>query len=173
MEFIKTYWLFLASLATFIIVMSFVDKTNTRNRNRARGQIKGGILSEDFSYADLRVISERWWQKEMDTTFTLKLMLADAVSTEDKELSNHKDLLRSLKKEHEINQLFSELPENVRLKLRELQSSSSEGEEVIHHLASSLSTLYSKNQRAKKRDRVITLTGVFIGVAGLLLSILK
>ena len=153
--------------------MYFIDRTNTRFRNRSREQIKGGILAETLSYDDLRVISERWWQKELDISFTLKLMLADAVSNEDKESSDHIDLLRSLKKEHEMNQLFSELPENVRSKLRELQSSSSTGEEAIQQLANSLSTLYSKNQRAKKRDRIIALTGIAIGLAGLLFSIVK
>ena len=110
MDFIRTYWFFLAAPMTLGFVMYFIDKTNTRFRNRSREQIKGGILAETLSYEDLRVISERWWQKELDTSFTLKLMLADAVSNEDKELSNHIDFLRSLKKEHEMNQLFSELP---------------------------------------------------------------
>lgn len=173
MEILKTYWFFIALPFTVFLVIYFADRAKTRFMHRSREQIRGGILAGSLSYEDLRVISDRWWQKEADLTFTLKLMLAGAVSDEDKELSTHADLLRNLKKEHEMNQLFSELPENVRLKLRELQASSTAGEEAIHHLATSLSSLYSKNQIAKKKERMIMWLGVAIGVAGLLFSIYK
>lgn len=154
-------------------LMYLVDKANTRRRNRSREQIKSGVIFSKISYEDLKVISDRWWQKDEDLSFTLKLMLADALSNEDKDLSNHADLLRNLKKEHEMNQLFSELPENVRLKLRELKATSVQGEEVINQLAASLSTLYSKNQRIKKKERMLALLGLAVGVAGILVSIIK
>ncbi|WP_419227285.1 hypothetical protein [Alteromonas sp. OM2203] len=171
MEILKTYWFFIASAITIFLVLYFVDRAKTRFMNRSREQIRGGILTGSLSYDDLKVISRRWWQKESDLTFTLELMLAGAVSNEDKGLSEHSDLLRNLKKEHEMNQLFSELPENVRLKLRELQASSPEAEETIHQLATSLSSLYSKNQIAKKRERMVMWLGIMIGIAGLLFSI--
>lgn len=145
-----------------------IDSAKERWRKRFREQIKLATQSERLSYSDLQHIAERWSQDRNSVLQSLRVLLSDALSGEQKDLAGVTDRIRTLLIEHQAREPFAELPENISIQLANLSNSQPE---PVTQLAASLSELYSKNQRESKKQKRLGVFGFIVGVIGVLLSI--
>jgi hypothetical protein len=146
----------------------FVDYAKDQWRKRFRHQIKLALARESLSFTDLQHIAERWGQDRKQVLQSLRVLLAEGLSGEDKDLIPRVDSIRSLLAQHEAREPYAELPENISLQLASLAKQESTD---VSQLASSLSDLYSKNQREATRQKKLSFWGFVVGVIGLLLSV--
>lgn len=148
-----------------------IDYAKLNWRKRFRQQIKLALIGETFVFQDLEHLSERWVQDRKAVLQSLRVLLADAVSGEDGELSKRVETVRKILTLHQAREPYSELPENIGLQLARIAESSSTTGDAIAQLAVSLSELYSSNQRELIKQKKLSFWGFIVGVAGLLASI--
>ncbi|TOL61843.1 hypothetical protein CGH93_23650, partial [Vibrio parahaemolyticus] len=74
-----------------------------------------------LKFEDIAHIQERWQQNRQSVLFSLRLMLSDAIASEDEELKSKVEEIRDLIISHEQHEPFSELPENISLQLNSLK----------------------------------------------------
>lgn len=155
----------------FSLVPVLKDVTENHWRKQFRKQIKQALCAGEVNYNDLQQIAERWSQDRKAVLQSLRVMLADALAGEETSLSESRQLIRDLLTEHERAEPYSELPENISLQLATLTKRDEKNTPLVEQLASSLSELYSSNQRQLLRQSRYTVAGVFIGVVGVLVGI--
>lgn len=148
-----------------------IDYAKLNWRKRFRQQIKLALIREAFVFQDLEHLSERWVQDRKAVLQSLRVLLSDAVSGEDGELSKRVETVRKILMQHQAREPYAELPENISLQLARIAESSSSIADAIAQLAVSLSELYSSNQRELIKQKKLSFWGFIVGVAGLLASI--
>jgi hypothetical protein len=164
--------LVLAALALAIAVFNLiVDWPKDRWRTRFREQLKAAVILQSMGYADLQHLAERWNQDRQAVLHSLRMLLSEAIAGEGNSLSERADFLRRLLLEHQAREPYAELPQNISLQLAALQNFSTDRPDAIPQLATSLSDLYSKNQRDLARQKKLTVWGFVVGVLGLLASL--
>lgn len=154
--------------AGFLFLSDFA-KNNWRKRFRQ--QAASAIAGPGLTYSELQHIAERWSQDRKSVLHTLRILLAAALSAEDKGLVQHADRISNLLKSHEEREPYAELPENISLQLAALTVITQSKPDAVPQLASSLSDLYSTNQRELAKQKKLSLWGFIVGVFGLLLSV--
>lgn len=147
------------------------DFTKNRWRKRFRQQAASAITGPGLTYSELQHIAERWSQDRKSVQSALRILLAAALSAEDKGLLQHVDRISDLLKNHEAREPYAELPENISLQLAALTVITQEKPDTVPQLASSLSALYSTNQRELVKQKKLSLWGFIVGVLGVLLSV--
>jgi hypothetical protein len=157
--------------AVFSAASITIDYAKLNWRKRFRQQIKLAFIREAFIFQDLEHLSERWAQDRKAVLQSLRVLLADAVSGEDEELTKRVETVRKILLQHQAREPYSELPENIGLQLARIAESSSSTADAIAQLAVSLSELYSSNQRELIKQKKLSFWGFIVGVAGLLASI--
>jgi hypothetical protein len=154
---------------TAIPIAADIAKRNWRNRFRQ--QIKLAIQHGNLTFQDLEHIAESWNQDRNSVLQSLRILLGEAVSTETADLAKNCEQVRGLLSKHQSQEPFAELPENISLQLARISESKPELNITVTQLASSLSELYSKNQRDLQKQKKYGLFGFIIGVIGVVLSI--
>jgi len=130
--------------------------------------LRKGLKSGQMTYSDLQHIAESWKQNRQAILFGLRKMLSHAISG-DEDLANAVDAIRELIKEHEKNEPFAELPENISLQLADIQKNPDK--DKINQLAASLSTLYISHQQNISKEKLWTKAGFTIGIIGVIWSV--
>ena len=148
-----------------------IDWAKENWRKRFREQMKAAVVRQSMNYADLQHLAERWNQDRQAVLQSLRVLLSEAIAGEDDSLSERTEFLRQLLLEHQAREPYAELPENISLQLAALRSTVSNRPDAIPQLATSLSDLYSKNQRELARQKKLTIWGFVVGVLGLLASL--
>ncbi|MBE4358984.1 hypothetical protein HJ054_23310 [Vibrio parahaemolyticus] len=124
-----------------------------------------------MKFEDIAHIQERWQQNRQSVLFSLRLMLSDAIASEDEELKSKVEEIRDLIISHEQHEPFSELPENISLQLNSLKGLGEGVDSQIVQLASSLTDLYSSNKTEIAKQKKFAIWGFIVGVLGVLISI--
>ncbi len=164
---------------TIATIPMLIDSARNNWKKRFRQQVKAGITKGQLTYEDMLHISERWSQDRKGILLSLRIMHADAVSGEDEKLSEALASLRELINEHQKNEPFAELPENISIQLNQLTSIMDNPESnKVSQLAASLSELYASNQNELLKQKrftrwsfVVGAISLFVGAGSLYLSI--
>lgn len=158
----------------FVIAISMIpiaiDTAKSNWRKRFRQQIKLAVQKGNLSFSDLEHIAERWFQNRNSVLQSLRVLLSEAVSGEDEDLSKCCTEVRDLLDQHQSREPYAELPENISLQLSRIRETRPELSTAVTQLASSLSDLYSTNQRELQKQKKFSYWGFIIGIIGLLLS---
>jgi hypothetical protein len=153
------------------IVPVLKDVAENHWRKQFRKQVKQALAAGELEYNDLQHIAERWSQDRKSVLQSLRVMLSDSLGGDEENLSGSRQLIRNLLREHERAEPYSELPENISLQLSTLTKVSEQNSPLVEQLASSLSELYSSNQRQLLRQSRYTVAGAFIVVIGVLIGV--
>ncbi|WP_345873110.1 hypothetical protein [Shewanella algae] len=136
-----------ALIGAFIgIAFILKDSAESNWRKRFREQVKKGISNGTLTAADMPHLYERWSQDRQSVLFSLRIMLSEAIASEDEQLKEKIGQIRELISKHEEREPFSELPENISIQLNSLKEDNSNIEKPVTQLASSLTDLYSTNK---------------------------
>lgn len=168
-----------ALLGIIVSLIPVLKETAESNwKKQFRKQVRFGVIKGHLTYEDMQHIAERWSQNRKSILFSLRIMHSEAISGEDEELSGKVQEIRDLIQDHQNQEPYSELPENISLQLDSLSKSNAVDEEHISQLATSLSELYVSNQQKHSRQvkfaywgAIAGIIGVFIGVAGLYFAV--
>lgn len=163
-----------ASVLTAIVAAVstvLIDWAKEKWKKRFRDQLKAAVIRQSLTYADLQHLAERWNQDRQAVLQSLRVLLSEAIAGEGEGLSERVDFLRQLLIEHQSREPYAELPENISLQLAALSPALMDRPEAVPQLATSLSDLYSKNQRELMRQKRLTVWGFVVGVLGLLASL--
>lgn len=161
-----------ALIASVLAVVPLaIDSAKSNWRKRFRQQLKLGVARETVTFNDLEHLAERWNQDRKAVLQSLRVLLSEALSGEDSELSSHVEKLRSLLAQHESREPYAELPENISLQLAGISATAPSVSGPIGQLAASLGDLYSSNQRDLSRQKKLSFWGFVVGVVGLVLSV--
>ncbi|EHK0839407.1 TPA: hypothetical protein KDZ67_004563 [Vibrio parahaemolyticus] len=171
--FMKSTSAFIGALFGMFIGLGFVlkDSVESNWKKRFREQVKKGVSSGSLKFEDIAHIQERWQQNRQSVLFSLRLMLSDAIASEDEELKSKVEEIRDLIISHEQHEPFSELPENISLQLNSLKGLGEGVDSQIVQLASSLTDLYSSNKTEIAKQKKFAIWGFIVGVLGVLISI--
>ncbi|QEI13506.1 hypothetical protein [Cellvibrio japonicus] len=163
----------LGGLIGTVIGIAFIlkDSAETNWRKRFREQVKKGIVNGTLTAADMPHLYERWSQNRQSVLFSLRIMLSEAIASEDEQLKEKISEIRELIRKHEEREPFSELPENISIQLNSLKEENLDHEKSITQLASSLTDLYSTNKTEITKQKRLAFWGFLIGVLGVLISI--
>lgn len=148
-----------------------IDWAKEKWKKRFRDQLKAAVILKSLTYADLQHLAERWNQDRQAVLQSLRVLLSDALAGEGENLPERTDFLRQLLMEHQSREPYAELPENISLQLAALSQALQDRSDAVPQLATSLSDLYSKNQRELMRQKRLTVWGFVVGVLGLLASL--
>ena len=114
---------------------------------------------------------ERWQLDRSSVLQSLRILLSDVIAEENSELKDKVDEIRTLIKEHENREPFSELPENISLQLDIIKGSKSDNtDELVNQLASSLTELYVSNNNELRTEKNYAWLGFIVGVADVTFS---
>lgn len=72
------------------------DSAESNWKKRFREQVRNGILNGNLKPEDMQHLHERWSQDRQSVLFSLRIMLAEAISAEDEKLKDKADEIRSL-----------------------------------------------------------------------------
>ena len=149
-----------------------VDAAKSNWRKRFREQIKAGIINSNLTYEDMLHIAERWYQDRKAILFCLRVLHSDAIAGDNEKLSGSLELLRKLITEHQTNEPYAELPENIGLQLGNIQQElKTEKGNSVTQLASSLSVLYSSNIQELSKQKKLAFWGFIFGILGLIVGV--
>lgn len=162
------------AVGTFVGLLPILkDVAEGHWRKQFRKQIKEAISAGELEYNDLQHIAERWNQDRKAVLQSLRVMLSESLAGEDAKLSSARQLVRDLLVEHQRAEPYAELPENISLQLATLNKSSELNVSLVEQLASSLSELYSSNQRQLRRQSRYAVAGVVLGVVGVFVGFIS
>lgn len=147
------------------------DLIRDRWRKHFRIQLINAMNNGELSYSDLQHLAERWSQDRKAILQSLRVLLSSAISEADDPLHQKADKLRVLLEVHEATEPFAELPENIRLQLKQIGKLLTSNKDSIGQLAASLSTLYAANQRESEKQKKLSVWGFVVGLIGIALSI--
>ncbi|AUO01802.1 hypothetical protein C0558_08440 [Serratia marcescens] len=157
-------------LLTFITIYIRNDAGSTRREKRYEEKLKKAIDLGRLKNEDIYLLANRWLVKKEQIVSILYRLLDEYI--DDKESNNEKlDRVRNLLEWHQLNDPFSDLPDDVRLQLQQFQTIFTDGQEEIIRLSKSLRDLYISNQQQQKRDRFLTWSGFAIGLVGIVLTL--
>ncbi|MCH2177020.1 MAG: hypothetical protein MK193_14960 [Lentisphaeria bacterium] len=172
--------IFTSNTATFLgalfgtvfgIALILKDSAETNWRKRFREQVKKGIANGALTPSDMPHLYERWSQDRQSVLFSLRIMLSEAIASEDEHLHQKANEIRELISKHEEREPFSELPENISIQLNSLKEGNANMEKPIVQLASSLTDLYSSNKTEITKQKKLAFWGFLVGILGVLISI--
>jgi len=152
------------------VIPILIDTAKSHWRKRFRQQIRLAIQKEKITFSDMEHIAERWNQDRNAVLQSLRVLHSEAISGEDVELAKHCDATRQLLSQHQAREPYAELPENISLQLSRINEHDG-ASDAVSQLASSLSELYSSNQREIAKQKKYSFWGFVIGILGVLLSI--
>lgn len=147
------------------------DWAREKWRKRFAEQLKPAVVKQTLTYSDLQHLAERWSQDRKAVLLALRVLLAESGSGEDQTLTDKRDFIRQLLGEHQSREPYAELPENISLQLAAIGAALTAHPNAVSQLASSLSDLYSKNQRELTRQKKLAVWGFIVGILGLLTSL--
>ncbi|WP_024608487.1 hypothetical protein [Pseudoalteromonas sp. TAB23] len=161
------------TLAILIIAIPIlVDVAKQNWKKRFREQIKAGIINSSLTYEDMLHIAERWSQDRKAILLCLRILHSDAISGDNEKLSGSFELLRKLISQHQTNEPYAELPENIGLQLSNIkQELREERSNSITQLAASLSVLYSSNIQELSKQKKLTFWGFIVGMLGFIVGV--
>ncbi|MFT5759758.1 MAG: hypothetical protein ACI9LM_004537 [Alteromonadaceae bacterium] len=164
--------LIISAISGFVLGLSplIKDTAERKWKSQFRKQIRLGIINNHLKYNDMLHLAERWFQDRKSIMFSLRIMHSDSVSGEDEDLAKNIDAIRDLMQQHQKQEPYSELPENISIQLSSLNSTP-ENQETISQLAASLSELYVANQQKFNKQVLFTYWGIIIGIIGLLIGL--
>jgi hypothetical protein len=148
-----------------------VDWAKEKWKKRFRDQLTAAVIRQTLTYTDLQHLAERWNQDRQAVLLSLRVLLSEAISGEGEGLAERTDFLRQLLSEHQSREPYAELPENISLQLAALNPALQDSPDAVPQLATSLSDLYSKNQRELLRQKRLTVWGFVVGLLGLFASL--
>jgi hypothetical protein len=152
------------------IIPLAIDTAKSNWRKRFRQQVRSAIQKESLTFEDMEHIAERWSQDRNSVLQSLRIFHSEALSGEDAELANYCIPIRQLLSRHQAREPYAELPQNISLQLSRINEVNGTADAVAQ-LASSLSELYSSNQREINKQKKYSFWGFVIGIVGVLLSI--
>lgn len=161
-----------ALMGVFIAIIPILkDSAESNWKKRFREQVRNGILNGNLRPEDMQHLHERWSQDRQSVLFSLRIMLAEAISAEDEKLKDKADEIRTLIYSHSEREPFSELPENISLQLNSIRKDNPEISEPVTQLAASLNELYSSNKAELSKQKKFSFWGFVVGIIGVLISI--
>jgi len=157
----------IAAVFGFLMMVGLVLIINVDGyrRDAFEKQVRKGIIKNNLTYEDMQHIAERWGRDRNTVLQTLRIIHSEAISSDDEDLCQSIDIIRELIKEHQKQEPYSELPENISLQLNGLSAEINNNNKVSE-LASSLNELYSTNQKKFSKQVKLTYWSAAIGVAG-------
>ncbi|MBN5320100.1 hypothetical protein JY479_08760 [Serratia marcescens] len=139
----------------------------TIKRRRYQTAIKQAVNSGRLEDEDIYPLATRWLVKKEKITETLYLILSDYLN--DEHCSNEKlSRIRSLISWHKSNEPFSDLPDDINFQMQKIYRIAGDCQDDIVRLSKSLSEIYLSNQRKVKRERLISLSSLLVGIIGLM-----
>lgn len=157
----------------FGLVPLLKDVTENHWRKQFRKQITAAIATGELEYVDLQHIAERWSQDRKAVLHCLRILLSDTLAGDESKRSKSRHSLRQLLIEHEKAEPYAELPENISLQLETITRSSEQNAPLVEQLASSLSDLYSSNQRQLARQTTFTVWSILVGFVGVVVGVVS
>lgn len=149
------------------------DIAENHRRKQFRKQITAAVATVQLDYVDLQHIAESWSQDRKAVLQCLRVLLSDALAGDESKLSESQDSLRRLLLEHAKAEPYAELPENISLQLETLTKYNDQIAPLVEQLASSLSDLYSSNQRQLARQTKLAFWGVLVGALGVAVGVVS
>ncbi|HEI8505957.1 TPA: hypothetical protein SLF17_003132 [Serratia marcescens] len=160
----------LTAFISFFIIVILNDAGSTRRKKRYEEKLRKAIDLGRLKNEDIYVLANRWLVKKDQIASILHYLLDGYI--DDKESNDEKlERVRNLIDWHQVNDPFSDLPDDVRLQLQHLQTLSTGGQDEIIRLSKSLRDLYVSNQQQQKRDRRLAWSGFAIGLLGIALTL--
>lgn len=161
-----------ALLGVYIAVMVFgifsggMEVVQLYRTLRFRQLVKQKVAKCKMTYVDLMHIAARFRQGRAEILHSLRQAHGDTFTEQEADEAGRAHILGLMKK-HEEEEPFAELPENIGLQLRSIQTDPASATHGIPQLAKSLGEVYSKNRRELKRQKNYSFLGLFVGLAGL------
>ncbi len=155
------------------IFSNLKDLADIKWRNQFLRQITEGLSNGNLEYEDIQHIAERWSQDRKAVLFSLRVLLSKALSGDEAKLKDSCNLLRQLLRQHEQAEPYAELPENISIQLTALSASCEHEAALFKQLATSLSELYSSNQRQISRQSKLAFWSVVIGMVGIAIGVVS
>ncbi|CAI0902148.1 hypothetical protein [Serratia entomophila] len=158
--------LIIVAVLGFVIYM-LNDIDLTFKRRKYETTLKQAINSGKLKNEDTYLLATRWFVRKEKVTETLGFILSDYLNDSNCSKENL-DRIRCLINWHQCNDPFSDLPDDVKLQLQKIYKMADGCQDDIIRLSKSLSEIYLSNQRKAKRERLISLFSLFVGIVGLL-----
>ncbi|CAI1967086.1 Uncharacterised protein [Serratia fonticola] len=160
-----------SAVAGFIFYM-LNDIDLTLKRRKYEATLKQAIALDRLQSDDVYLLATRWFVKKDQIATTLNFILSDYIN--DKDCSDEKlERIRELIICHQENDPFSDLPDDIKLQLQQIQKMAGDGHQDILRLSKSLSEIYLSNQRKAKNSWILSLCSFLIGIVGLLYGFSK
>ncbi|MCL6392507.1 hypothetical protein EXT73_18790 [Pectobacterium atrosepticum] len=157
----------------FVALLSFMmnDMELSFKRRKYEETIKKAIKSGRINNEDIYLLAERWAVKREKVSVVLSFILSDYLNEKDC-TDEQLEKIRNLIVWHQENDPFSDLPDNIRLQLQHLQSTTIGCQDDVIKLSKSLSDISISAKRQAKRERLMTYLSVILGVAGLVIGVI-
>ena len=143
---------------------------HVRARARCERDIIEGLQAGQLEWEDVWHLAQRWRVGRADLQKILRDVHRKAVAGEEEELDDRLETAREFLQKHEQREPYAELPENIGLRLTEIEKSDTP--ESARQLAQSLTAFYLENKRKLEKQRRLTFWGIFFGAAGILIGVL-
>lgn len=129
-----------------------------------------GLGSDHLNWEDVEHLAGRWRIGRSELLEILRNVHRKTVSGDD--LEDKVEIVRELLEKYQGEEPYAELPENVSMRLVEVEKLGEEASEKARKLAKSFTTWHVECQEKLKKQTTLAFWGVFGGATSLLIAVL-
>jgi hypothetical protein len=139
-----------------------------------KSDFKKAVIHSQPEWEDIKDIAHTLGIKTRVANLRIKNFRLRILKGEESELSSHRSVIEDYLSKYKIDEPFEGMPNDLRIHMERLRDRlDSKDTHLLNPLASQINELLTINEKKRKRDRLYTAGGFFVGIAGLAFALFQ
>lgn len=151
----------------WMLTQIFEDWISIRDQRDLFNDIRDALISKEIDWEGVKIIAASRVVEGNKLTRVLRKLYRESITGRDQELASKSAVLSGLIQQRNKEEPFEGLPSDIRVNLERVRDHISEDVALLEPTADQIKQLIDIEKVARRRDRVVAVFSLIVGVLGL------
>ena len=143
------------------------DYFSIKSRKQFEEDLVLALQNGEPTWEQIKLIAETRGVKNSDVSWVIKKLHREILTGRNEKISEKQQLINSYSELYKSEEPFEAIPDDIRLHLERVKDGIGDKSYLLEPVASHIKQLLEVKSREKKKDRIIAIVSLLIGVIGM------
>lgn len=155
----------------WMLTQIFEDWISIRDQRDLFNDIRDALISKEIDWEGVKIIAASRVVEGNKLTRVLRKLYRESITGRDQELASKSAVLSGFIQQRNKEEPFEGLPSDIRVNLERVRDHISEDVALLEPTADQIQQLIDIEKVARRRDRVVAVVSLIVGVLGLSIAV--
>ena len=155
----------------WMLTQIFEDWISIRDQRDLLNDIRDALISKEIDWEGVKIIAASRVVEGNKLTRVLRKLYRESITGRDQELASKSAVLSGFIQQRNKEEPFEGLPSDIRVNLERVRDHISEDVALLEPTADQIQQLIDIEKVARRRDRVVAVVSLIVGVLGLSIAV--